>query len=132
QSTRQLRTAQLDEEIHQAGVSILVELEQRFVHRPAVCAGCIQDPAGFTDSIAKPIFTEDLFGFGHKVQIHADALTRNEEPLAHSSLTFNGTQTASERHVMLRTVFVRATELEPCITGPIRITAHEKVPLDLL
>ena len=66
----------------------------------------------------------------------ADSLSRDEEPLAYSRLAVHGTETASEREIVLLTavssILFRAAKLDPGVTGPVRIAVHEQIPLDSL
>ena len=68
----------------------------------------------------------------HKLQLFADSLNRDEEPLAHPGLAFYCTETTSESEIVVLAAFVTAAKLDPCITGPLRVTVHEQVPFDSL
>src|SRR6185369_17464472 len=69
-------------------------------------------------------------GVVDQFQLFADTLGRDEEPLTHASLTLDGAETASQGDVLLFARTVAATEFNPCISGPVGVPAHQKVPFD--
>src|SRR5262245_34734686 len=107
-------------------------MEQRFTHSTPVCTCSIEHLSGAADLVAQSILAEHLVCIIDEREIPPDSLCRDEEPFAHAALTLNCTETAPKREVVILAAAVAPSEFDPCIAGPVRITAHEQIPFDLL
>ena len=127
QPPRELGAAQLNQEIHKAGVTEFVELEQRPVHRLPVRTNRIEYLSRAADAFTQPVFSKDVVAFAGQFQFQANPLRGHEEPLPDPGLTFDGAQAAAQGHIVIF-AFAAPAELDPRITCPIRVPAHQEVP----
>jgi hypothetical protein len=112
----QLWTAQLNQEIHQAGITGLVQVKQSVVHRFTVGARCFKDSAGAAEFLAQPFRIQHLTGIAHQFEILSDALTGDKEPAADAGFTFNRAETAAEREIEIFPRLISPSEFDPGIS----------------
>ena len=129
---RELRLAQLDEEVHERAVAVLTQLEQRLIDGAPVGRGGGEDLAAIPDRLGQAFPRQRRAGRALEKERLADALAGDEEPPAHEPAPLDGPEAGTQREIVPGALVVAPAELQPRVAEPILIFAEQEVPLDPL
>ena len=114
---------------------MLAEPEQGFIHRPPVISGPVVYEPLSIDRLAQLFPRERHPAGGQEMELLADALRCDEEPVACDAPASDGFQAAADRAEAGAPVSDAASELEPRVPQAFRMgmpAAQEQIPLHLL